>query len=254
MKKKTTITVMTAALTASAAAALAQTRPPADPLFGRDHQVFVSANLGGQTQSRTFDTTVTQPVYSQTATATTTTGIDGGAFFDLSGEYRFAKHGGYLKHVGVGAGFSTFGKTGELTGAASVPHPTFFNRHANVTLPVQDAKRSERSFYLMAVGSYRVTGEIEVTAFLGPSFIRVSQELMTAIDVPAGTQDVNTLVEKQSATGVGVIVGVDGSYYVTPTIGVGAFMRYNGGSVDLAGAENVKAGGFQLGIGARIRY
>jgi hypothetical protein len=31
-------------------------------------------------------------------------------------------------------------------------------------------------------------------------------------------------------------------------------MRYNGGSVDLPSAENLDAGGFQLGLGVRIRY
>ena len=107
--KKTTITVMAAALTLSAATALAQTRRTADPQFGRDYQVFVAVNLGGQTQSRTFDTTLSLPVYGQTATATTPAGVDGGPFFDLSGEYRFSIRGGYLKHFGVGAGFSAFG-------------------------------------------------------------------------------------------------------------------------------------------------
>jgi hypothetical protein len=251
--KKMTITVMAAALTVSAAPALAQPGAPADAPFGRDNRVFVAVNAGGQTQSRTLDTALTLPVYGQTATASTAAGIDGGPFFDVNGEYRFTKHP-LLKHVGVGAGFSTFGTTGELSGVASVPHPVFFNRHADVTIPGRDAKRSERSFYLIAVGSYRVTEEVEVTAFAGPSFLRVSQELVTAIAVPPGTQDVTTTVEKQSATGVGGIFGVDATYFVTKQIGAGAFLRFNGGSVDLPSAENVKAGGFQLGVGVRLRY
>ncbi len=249
---KTTITVMAAALTVSAATALAQTSAPAGAPFGRDHKLFVSVNAGGQAQTHTMDATLTTSVYGQTATANTTTGIDGGPIFDLSAEYRFMKYSGI--DVGVGAGFSTFSATGELSGIASVPHPVFFNRHADVTIPTQDAKRSERSVYLTVVGSYRVTEEIEVAAFLGPSFLHVEQELMTGISVPAGTQDITTTIGKQSANAVGVIAGVDASYFVTDRFGVGGFLRYNGGSVDLPAAENAKAGGFQIGAGVRIRY
>jgi hypothetical protein len=250
--KKTTISVVAAALTATAATALAQTRTPADTPFGRDHKVFVSVNAGGQTQPHTLDATASTTVYGQTATASTTTGIDGGPIFDLSAEYRFMKYAGI--DLGVGAGFSTFGKTGDLSGVASVPHPVFFNRHADVAIPARGAKRNERSVYLTVVGSYRVTEEIEVAAFIGPSFLHAGQELVTAIAVPPGTQDITTTVEKQSANGAGVIVGLDVSYFVTDRIGAGGFMRYNGGSVDLPAAENVKVGGFQLGVGVRIRY
>jgi hypothetical protein len=250
--KKTTISVVAAALTVSAATALAQTGAPASGIFGRDDQVFVSVNFGGQTQPHTLEATATTAVYGQTATARTTTGIDGGPIFDLSGEYRFMKYAGI--GIGVGAGFSTFGKTGDLSGVASVPHPVFFNQHAEVAIPARDAKRNERSVYLTVVGSYRVTEEIEVAAFIGPSFLHADQELVTGIAVPPGTQDITTIVEKQSANGAGVIAGLDVSYFVTDRIGAGGFMRYNGGSVDLPAAENVKVGGFQLGVGVRIRY
>lgn len=250
--KKTTITVMAAALIVSAATALAQTSAPGAAPFGREHKLFVSVNAGGQAQTHTLDATFTTAVYGQTATANTTTGIDGGPIFDLSAEYRFMRYSGL--DLGVGAGFSTFGKTGELSGIASVPHPVFFNRHADVSIPVRDAKRSERSIYLTFAGSYRVTEEIAITAFIGPSFLNVEQEVVTGISVPAGTQDITTAVGKQSGNGVGVIAGVDTSYFVTDRFGVGGFLRYNGGSADLPSVENVKAGGFQIGAGVRIRY
>lgn len=250
--KKTTITVMAAALTVSAATALAQTSAPGAAPFGREHKLFVSVNAGGQAQTHTLDSTFTTAVYGQTATANTTTGIDGGPIFDLSGEYRFMKYEGF--DIGVGAGFSTFGATGDLSGIASVPHPVFFNRHADVTIPARDAKRNERSIYLTVAGTYRVTEEIAISAFIGPSFLNVKQELVTGISVPAGTQDITTAVGKQSGNGVGVIAGVDASYFVTDRFGAGGFLRYNGGSVDLPAVENVKAGGFQIGVGVRIRY
>lgn len=251
---KTTITVLATVLSMSGSTALAQTGAPAAP-FGRDHKLFVNVNAGGQAQAHTFDATATQSVYDQTATANTTTGIDGGPIFDLSAAYRFMKTDyEFLKHVGIAAGFSTFGKTGELSGIASIPHPNFRNRFQDVTLPTRDAKRTERSVYLMVVGSYPLTNQIEITAYVGPSFLNANQELVSGLSVPDGTQDASVTVSKESASGVGAILGVDASYFVTDRMGVGAFMRYNGGSVDLPHAENVKVGGFQLGVGARIRY
>lgn len=252
MTKQTKITVMATALTLSAATALAQTRTTAGTSVPQDRKVFVSVNAGGQTQAHTFETGLSLPVYSQTAILNTSTGIDGGPIFDVNAEYRFMKYGGV--GIGVGLGFSSFSVTGATTGAGSIPHPSFFNRHVAVTIPERGAKRNERSVYLTVAGSYRVTEEIEVTVYAGPSFFNVEQELITGFSVPAGTQDAVVSAEKQSKNTVGGIVGIDGSYYVTKNIGVGAFMRYNGASVDLPAAKNLEAGGFQLGAGVRIRY
>lgn len=249
---KTKIIGIVTGLTLSAATAAAQTGSAGGTSTAAPAKVFLGINGGGQTQSRTVGSTLTLPVYGQTATANTASGIDGGPIFDLNAEYRFLKYSGI--DVGVGAGFSTFSATGVLNGVASVPHPSFFNRHANATIPDQDSKRTERSVYVTVVGSYRVTEELEVAVYAGPSFLRVEQDLVAAIAVPAGTQDITATVEKQSGNAVGGIFGVDVSYFVMKQIGVGGFMRYNGGSVDLPSAENVKAGGFQLGIGVRLRY
>jgi hypothetical protein len=246
--KKTTITVLASALSATATMALAQTPAPTVSPSGRDSKLFVSVNVGGQAQPHEFDATVETPVYGQTATANTTVGVDGGPIFDINAEYRF------MRSIGIGVGFSTFGKTGDLSGVASVPHPVFFNRHANVDIPSQGAKRTERSVYLSLVGSYRVSEDIDFTAFVGPSFLRVEQDLVSALTVPAGTQNATIALARQSGDAVGVIAGIDVTYYATDRFGVGGFLRYNGGSVDLPSVQNVDAGGFQLGIGVRVRY
>jgi hypothetical protein len=246
--KKTTIGVLATTMYMTAAVAHGQTSGAA----ARDSRVFVSMNVGAQAQAHEFDATTTTPVYGQDATASTTGGVDGGPFFDLGAEYRFMKF--MDLHVGVGVGFSAFGKTGDISGVASIPHPTFFNRHAEVTIPAQAAKRSERSVYVTLTGTYKVSEEIDFTAYIGPSFLHVEQDVVDGLAVAAGTQDATITVGRQSGDGAGVIAGIDVSYYVTNRFGVGGFMRYNGGSVDLPSAENLDAGGFQLGLGVRIRY
>jgi hypothetical protein len=245
--KKTTISVLATAMSMTAATALAQTPTAAGAPSGRDNKVFVAVNVGGQAQAHEFDATVTTPVYNQTATATTTVGVDGGPIFDLNAEYRF------LQNMGVGIGFSTFGKTGDLSGVASVPHPTFFNRHETVTIPAQGAKRSERSVYVTFVYSYKYSDEIDLSAYIGPSFLHAEQDVASGLVVPAGTQDATVTVERQSGNGVGLIAGFDVSYWLTDRFGAGGFMRYNGGSVDLPAVDGLDAGGFQLGIGLRVR-
>jgi hypothetical protein len=239
---KTKIIAVVGALMLTATSALAQTGSAAPA------RIFGSVNVGGQTQSRTLNGEFTFPVYSQDATVTTSTGVDAGPIFDLNGGYRF------MERFGAGVGFTTFGVTGRTSGAASIPHPSSFNRYASVTIAETDAKRSERAVYLTFVYFYPIDDKTEVAVYGGPSFIHVEQELIGNPSVPVGTQDLNTSINKESANGVGGIVGVDLNYSITDRIGAGGFLRYNGGSVDLASASNVKAGGFQLGVGIRFRY
>jgi hypothetical protein len=49
-------------------------------------------------------------------------------------------------------------------------------------------------------------------------------------------------------------VAVDGNYLITPTFGLGVYLRYAGASVDLPSQSGVKVGGFQAGGGLRIRF
>jgi Outer membrane protein beta-barrel domain len=211
-------------------------------------KLFINVNGGGQTQARTVDNSFSIPVYGQTATIATTATIPSGGIFDFSAGYRV------LNNLGVAIGFSTFSVTGATAGAASVPSPIFFNRPLAVTIPESPAERKDRSVYLLLVGFVPVTDKVELALSIGPSFIRVQQALITSVSIPAGTQNVSPSQQTQSGTAKGVNVGVDLSYMFIKQVGAGAFMRYNGGSVDLESAPGLKAGGFQLGLGARLRF
>lgn len=218
------------------------------PLGGK---LLISVNLGAQTRSFTSTNDLSFPIYGQTATVSTVSAFDGGPMFDISGGYRF------MPQFGVGVGFSRFSKTGSVQGAASIPSPVFFNRPAAVTINPVDAQRSDRNVYLVAMYFLPLTDMVELTVFGGPSFTRVQQDLITTVVVPDGTQTVllpSDAIQRQSGTTTGVNVGVDVSYMVTPRLGGGVFIRYNGGTVDLDSASGVKTGGLQLGIGARLRF
>jgi len=215
-------------------------------------KAFLNVNGGGQTQSRTFSTTLAPvSVYGQTATAATTASVDGGPIVDFSLGYRVIP---YVPYFGVAFGYSKFSKSGSVAGAASVPSPIFFNQPASVSIPARGATHSERSIYVVLVGFVPLTNRIELALSFGPSFTRVEQEFITGFSVPAGTQNVTTVSDTQSGTAKGVNAGADLTYMVIRRVGVGGFIRYNGGSVDLPAASDVKVGGFQLGAGVRLRY
>ena len=88
----------------------------------------------------------------------------------------------------------------------------------------------------------------------GPSFIQVKQQLVASVGVTTGTQTFTPTTSTQSGTVKGVNVGVDGTYMFSRTFGAGLLLRYAGGQVDLPAVSGVHAGGFQAGIGARIRF
>jgi hypothetical protein len=72
--------------------------------------------------------------------------------------------------------------------------------------------------------------------------------------VPARTQNISVGNDKQDATAIGVNVGADASYMFTPKLGAGLFVRYAGASVDFDSVEDLNVGGFQAGLGLRIRF
>ena len=99
-----------------------------------------------------------------------------------------------------------------------------------------------------------VDDKSDVALFIGHSFIHVTQGLVSGATIPSGTQTVNLTVGSEEGTAKGVNVGVDGNYLFTRNFGAGIFIRYAGGSVDLPSAPDLKVGGFQAGIGARVRF
>ncbi|HKB11132.1 MAG TPA: outer membrane beta-barrel protein [Vicinamibacterales bacterium] len=211
-------------------------------------KLLVAVNVGAQTRSSTASRDFTFPVYGQTAAVTTSTSVDGGPIFDVSGTYRF------MPKFGVGVGYSAFSKTGTAQGAASIPSPVFFNQPAAVAINAINAKHTENNVYIVAAGYLPITNVVDLSVFIGPSFTRVKQDLINSVSVPAGTQNVVSAAQSESGTAKGVNVGADLSYRFTKLVGAGAFIRYNGGSVDLPSLTDVKAGGFQVGIGARLHF
>ena len=94
-----------------------------------------------------------------------------------------------------------------------------------------DLKQSTVAINFQIVWMRPLTDRFDLSVFGGPSIIRVKQDIASATAedrIPCPT------IESQSeTTGKAGTVGVDLSYRLNDRYGVGGFVRYAGGAVDL---------------------
>ncbi len=237
MIKLSSTAMLLGAVVCAAAPAAAQTPAP---------RYFVDINGGAQPQSRTLATATGFDLYNETATVNTAQAVNGSGLFDARVGYRWHSFYGSI-------GVSTFRGKGDGSLAASIPNPNVFGNPAVTTLTDTGLKRSETGTHLSFGWLVPLNDKADVDVFIGPSFIRASQEVMTA-DVVPGTQSVTPGKTKQRGTANGVNVGLNASYMLRPMYGVGLFVRYAGGSFDIPAGKDLKAGGFQFGGGLRLRF
>ena len=151
-------------------------------------KLFINVNGGAQTQSRSVDNSFSLPVYGQTATWTTTATIPSGGFFDLSVGYKvMAEH----RHRRRLLDLQRHRRRGWL-GVDS--EPDLLQPSRSVAIPESPAERKEAKRLRAAVGFVPVTDKVDVAVSIGPSFTRVEQSLITAVSIPAGTQNVNPTI------------------------------------------------------------
>jgi hypothetical protein len=240
MNKTTILAVLTAALSLAASSpAMAQAKPPTT--------IFVDVNVAAQTQSRVIESSTSFPLYGETAVINAAQSIDAGPLFDISAGYRF------MGKFGVALGVSTFSKSGEGSLVASIPSPIAFNRPATVTSSATDVKHKELGTHVMFVYFVPILTNFDVSVFAGPSFFHLTQDILSAT-VPAGTQTIAVASQSQKGNGTGANAGINFNYMFRPNYGGGLFIRYAGATVDLPSAAGVKVGGFQVGVGLRLRF
>lgn len=209
---------------------------------------FIDVDAGAQPQRRTLNTSSTFPVYDETATVTSNHRIRNGGVFGVRGGYRA------WRGLVLGAGFTTFGRSGTSTVKASVPDPLFSDRPRTVDSGGSDLEHREQALHLHASWFLPVNERMGVGLSAGPSFVRVTQALTSTVTVATGTQNVTVTPQTEKGTAIGINAGIDGTYMFTPRYGAGLFVRYVVGSVDLPSAPDFTVGGFQTGLGLRVRF
>lgn len=224
--------------------------PSAEAQTTWNDQGFANVNFGVQGGSSTLGTVTTFDIYEEAATVSTSQEIEGGAFFDISAGYKV------WQNLAVGVGYSRTSSSTDAAVAALIPDPVFFDQPRPVTANVSDLQHTQNAIHLMGVWVMPVTEALDVAFSFGPTIFSVSQELPGSLTVSEPGPTVgNVNVTSVDETGVGINLGVDLTYMVTPRFGVGGLARYTRGSVDLEGAsDSLTVGGFQIGVGVRARF
>src|SRR5687768_3297983 len=223
---------------------------------------YFNLNVGFETASGTLSDALTfrLPNDIEDGTMSVQSTVDSGALFDFSAGSRV------WRNVSVGLGFHRGSTSGEGTLQASVPNPAFFNSHREVAIPISGLDRTERAVHLLFGYMVPIDDRLSVHVTLGPSFFRVSQEVVsgatfTETGFPFTTVNATTGVVERSDSATGFNIGVDAAYkfWENPVVklGGGMFIRYAGASAKIQILSNVvdsDVGGFQIGFGGRLRF
>lgn len=214
-------------------------------------RAFGGISFGGQTKARTFTVRGSQPLYDEIATFESTVGIGAESIFDINAGARV------WSNLGVGISFSRYKDTSSGALTASVPDPVLFDSLRSASITTDGLEHSESQVHLSAYWLQPVTDKIDVSVYAGPTFFSVKQDLVSGINVAAGTSNITSVARTavdESTTGLHA--GVDVRYLIIKNAGVGAFVRYTSGRVDVPVVEGgrLDVGGFQYGIGLRFRY
>ena len=180
-----------------------------------------------------------------------------GMVFDGGGGVRLANG------LGFGVAVSRFERLDPVSIDARIPHPFFFTRPRSLTGSEPDLTRLETAVHVEVRWFERVGDTVELAVFGGPTLFNVQQDLVTAIGYDhaypyneANLASASTM--PVSASAIGFHAGADIGFFFSEAVGLGALIRYSGGSVDLPGEGGrmvpVDAGGFHVGGGLRLRF
>jgi len=218
---------------------------------------YVGISVGVQAQGHKF-TEVSRPeIYGEAATLSVAHDIDPGLLFDVAGGVRV------WKNLAVGIGFSAFSKSETPTLNGEIPNPLTPHSPRSTSVSTGELSHRETAVHLQLLWMLPLTNEFDLAFVAGPSFYNIQQDVITNISLAEGAAPFTsvsiTAVENTSASkrATGFTIGVDGSYVLTPRYGAGMFIRYSAASADLetsGGTVSVDAGGFQVGVGLRVKF
>jgi hypothetical protein len=227
---------------------MAQTRP----LFSGP---FVSINGAVQMATSDFADRLTFTENAEDGRLDTDYLVDGGPAFDIAG-------GAFWRDLGIGVGVTRFSRSTPTSVSALVPHPFFFNQNRPVSGSVAGLQRKELAIHVRASRMIPVW-RMQLMAFGGPSFFRVTQGIVTDIDYTEeypydAAVFARGATTDAKASKVGFNAGADVAYFFTRQLGVGGVFQFSRATVELAaegaGSRDVRVGGLQAGGGLRVRF
>jgi hypothetical protein len=233
------------------------------PLEGR---LTVGLNGGGQAGSTDIDRTITFSLYEEDARIDSRQTVSAGGVFDLGFVYRVGPN------WGIGLGYTTARGSADAVVEGALPHPLFFAQSRVFSAGVPNLDTRERAVHLQAVLFVPFVENVDFTFAAGPSFFRAEQDfaslqgfhppVVTAFsEVPPTFDTVNIHaieVVNLAASGTGFHISGDVTYSFLPNVGAAFMLRYARATLDMTlddgTAVELRPGGFQVLVGARVRF
>jgi hypothetical protein len=232
-------------------------------------RVWIDVNVGvAVAADDAFSMDVTRRLFAEPA--------DFGADYSLPRGASFDVGGGFMITPVFGVGVSLMGQAHEEEAilSARIPHPTFGNVYASDDALTDDVmQRSEGSVNLQAMIVAAQTDRFRFRVFGGPTYFRIEQDAITNIrfnqvfrnQPPSNSIEITEFdFERIEGNAWGFHAGADASVFFNRIIGVGGFAKFSRASLDLedtlataVGEDDVvsvKAGGFQVGGGLRLKF
>jgi hypothetical protein len=156
--------------------------------------------------------------------------------------------------IAFSLGVSWFQGSGGASSTAAIPSPIFVGVPTITTFGPEaygDLGQSNVAINFQVMLIAPLSDRWELTVFGGPSVIRVSQDIGSAT---AALNPAVTIDSESGTTGKAGSGGADLTYRLNDRYGLGFFVRYLGGEVDLPTVPNLQVGGLQAGAGIRIPF
>lgn len=194
----------------------------------------------------------------ETATTTADYAVERGAGLDAGAFVRV------WRRLGIGASVSSVARTSDVNVSARYPHPFFFSQARTASTSVADLDRAEVGVHLSAAWLLPSHGRFGGVLYAGPTFFRLTQNVVETLAVAeAYPYDSVTIAPsgsptELSETAVGFHAGADVAWYFSKRVGIGAMARYATAkkaiAIDSGQTFDLEAGGFQAGLGLRVRF
>ncbi len=233
---------------AGATTAAAQSPPP---------RVEFSANIGALAGLHTLEASRSfSSNGNETATLTTDHRAKMAVPFSVGGAARI------VRQLWLGAQYTMADTRPGASVSAVIPHPLLFSAPRTVQGTVGEVVHNERNVHVNLMYAVPV-GAMDVKVMAGPTLFSLEQDFVSDVALtetyPFDTATFAGATTKQlSKSEVGFNTGVDVSYPVSSTVGIGALIRYSRANVKFAdpdvGRQSVRVGGVEAGVGIRIRF
>ena len=238
MRRMTSVMVMMSGLAlAGASGAAAQT-------IADDPVAYAELNIAGQTQSTTIATSSTFSLFGEPGATSSSSTVGKGLVFDGGAGY-FVR-----KNLAIGLTVTVFTRSPSGTASVTIPDPLAFNSFTTLSASPR-LTQTELGGHLKVAYFMRVLDKVDLVVAAGPSFIHLERDLASAT-VVNGTPKITVDTERGNAWGAHG--SLDLNYLFTPQLGGGIFVRYIAAQADLQSASGIKVGGFQGGLGVRLRF